>query len=50
MPRPQARDYEPIDDRRMYCGKQHRLPRGYDYMGNLAQCLQKGVGVGLYRR
>lgn len=50
MPRPEERDYEPIDERRVYCGKKNRLPNGYDYMGNLVQCLQKGVGVGLYRR
>jgi len=50
MPEPEERDYEPIDARRVYCGKSRRLPPGYAYMGNLAQCLQKGVGVGLYRR
>lgn len=50
MPAPRYREYDPIDDRKMYCGKRNRLPRGYDYIGNLAQCLQKGVGVGLYRR
>jgi len=40
--------YEPIDERKIYCGNQDVLPDGYDYMGNLPLCLQKGVGVGLH--
>ena len=39
-------EYESIDDRRMYCGNQNKLPKEYDYMGNLSQCLQKGIGIG----
>ena len=38
-------DYKPIDNRKMYCGNKN-LPKDYDYLGNLSQCLQKGVGVG----
>jgi hypothetical protein len=39
-------DYDPIDTRKIYCGKQNNLPAGYDSMGNLHQCLTKGIGVG----
>lgn len=38
--------YQPVDARRMYCGNRDNIPIGYDYVGNLAQCLQKGVGIG----
>ena len=40
------RGYEPIDKRRLYCGDKAKLPKGYYSMGNLPQCLQKGVGIG----
>jgi hypothetical protein len=43
-------DYEPIDDRRMYCGNSNRLPNGYDIMGSPSKCLQKGVGIGKLKR
>lgn len=39
-------DYDPIDIRKIYCGKKNRLPNGYDYMGNAPLCLQKGIGIG----
>lgn len=39
-------DYEPIDNRRIYCGNDVNLPEDYDLMGNLPQCLQKGIGIG----
>jgi hypothetical protein len=39
-------DYFPIDQRKIYCGNQNELPNGYDIMGNLPQCLQKGIGIG----
>lgn len=39
-------DYEPIDKRKIYCGNDDNLPDGYDLMGNLPQCLQKGIGIG----
>ena len=38
--------YIPIDQRQIYCGTQHVLPPGYDSMGSLPQCMQKGVGIG----
>lgn len=38
--------YEPLDDKRVYCGKSSILPAGYDSVGNLPTCLIKGVGVG----
>ncbi|MCK4821505.1 hypothetical protein KA005_37410 [bacterium] len=49
--------YNPIDNRKIYCGDKHRtlgeanaaLRPGdapYDYMGNAPMCLQKGVGIG----
>lgn len=42
--------YIPIDQRRVYCGNQQNLPQGYDSLGNLPQCLQKGVGIGKRKR
>ena len=41
-----AGDYLPIDNRKIYCGNENILPNGYDIMGNLPQCLQKGIGIG----
>jgi hypothetical protein len=41
-----AGDYLPIDNRKIYCGNENILPNGYDLMGNLPQCLQKGIGIG----
>ena len=41
-----AGDYLPIDNRKIYCGNENILPTGYDIMGNLPQCLQKGIGIG----
>lgn len=38
--------YEPIDTRKIYCGNAENLPDGYDLMGSLPQCLQKGIGIG----
>ena len=38
--------YEPIDERRIYCGKHDEAPDGYHRIGSLPHCLQKGVGVG----
>ena len=42
--------YNPIDPARVYCGNQNALPAGYDRMGNLSECLRKGVGVGKRQR
>ena len=39
-------DYEPIDTRKIYCGNAENLPDGYDLIGSLPQCLQKGIGIG----
>ena len=41
-----AGSYSPIDKRKVYCGKAPSLPKNYDLLGNLPQCLQKGIGVG----
>jgi len=42
--------YNPIDPARVYCGNQNALPAGYDRMGNLSECLRKGIGVGKRQR
>ena len=42
--------YNPIDQRNIYCGDRNILPNNYAYMGNLPLCLQKGIGVGKYRK
>lgn len=39
-------DYKPIDKRKIYCGKEKKLPKGYSSMGSNSQCLQKGIGIG----
>lgn len=39
-------EYKPIDKRRIYCGKEKKLPHGYDLIGNNSLCLRKGVGIG----
>ena len=43
-----SRPYRPIDNRKFYCGKSRRLPRGRGYfaIGSPSKCLQKGVGIG----
>jgi hypothetical protein len=38
--------YDPIDDTKIYCGNSNRLKNEYDRFGNLAECLQKGIGIG----
>lgn len=43
---PEYKEFEPIDSRKVYCGKAKRLPIGYDILGNNPSCLQKGVGIG----
>ena len=42
--------YNPIDPTRVYCGNQNVLPAGYDRIGNLSECLRKGIGVGKRQR
>ena len=44
-----SQDYEAIDSRKIYCGNRDKLLEGYDYIGNLPQCLQKGIGIGKYK-
>ena len=41
-----AGPFNPLDQRRIYCGNAAALPAGYDYRGNPTMCLQKGVGLG----
>lgn len=43
-----SRPYRPIDNRKFYCGKSRRLPRGSEYfaIGSPSKCLQKGVAIG----
>ena len=43
---PYEEPYEPIDDTRIYCGKQNILPNGYDRLGTPPECLRRGIGVG----
>lgn len=43
-------DYDPIDTRKIYCGDKDNLPEGYDRLGSLHACLQKGVGIGKRKR
>ena len=38
--------YEPIDERKCYCGEKARLPRGYSHVGKLYECMLKGIGWG----
>jgi hypothetical protein len=39
-------DYDPIDTRKIWCGSSNETPDGYNSVGNLPQCLQKGIGAG----
>jgi hypothetical protein len=41
-----ATRYVPIDKRKIYCGKDEKMPLGYDLVGNNHMCFSKGVGVG----
>jgi len=43
-------EYDPIDDRRTYCGNNEDLPDDYDIMGSASMCLKKGIGLGMARR
>ena len=43
-------EYQPIDNRKIYCGDRDDLPDDYDRFGNLPQCLQKGVAIGKRQR
>jgi hypothetical protein len=39
-------DYDPIDNRKAYCGNNQELPEDYNHFGSLMECYRKGVGVG----
>jgi hypothetical protein len=39
-------NYDPIDKRKIWCGNSDVTPDGYNSVGSLSQCLQKGVGCG----
>jgi hypothetical protein len=41
-----AGSYTPIDNRKIWCGNSDITPEGYNSVGSLSQCLQKGVGCG----
>ena len=41
-----AEAYIPIDKRKIWCGNSDVTPEGYDSIGSLSQCLQKGFGCG----
>lgn len=36
------------DSKKLYCGDQDKLPRGYWNFGTRSQCTRKGVGIGMY--
>ena len=41
-----AGDFEPITNRKLFCGHSNTLPEGYDDFGNNSECFRIGVGVG----
>jgi hypothetical protein len=45
-----ALPYEPIDDRKFYCGQAAQLPPNNFAFGSPSKCLQIGVGVGKVQR
>lgn len=46
-PDPEYADgYEPIVDKKLYCGNKTRLPGRYQVFGTPTECLQMGVGIG----
>lgn len=36
-----------VEKDKVYCGNKTSLPNGYKRMGNLAECIQKGYGLGM---
>ena len=38
--------FEPIDNRKFYCGNNNILPDGYHDNGTLYHCFTKGIGIG----
>jgi hypothetical protein len=45
-----ALPYEPIDDRKFYCGQAAQLPQNNFAFGSPSKCLQIGVGIGKSQR
>ena len=41
-----AGDFEPITNRKLFCGNSNMLPEDYDDFGSNSECLRIGVGVG----
>ena len=39
-------EYVPIDNRKIYCGREDNLPANYNILGTNDMCFRKGVGVG----
>jgi hypothetical protein len=39
-------DYEPVDDRKIWCGINPNLPPEYSFIGTNFMCFQKGFGAG----
>lgn len=37
------------DLQKSYCGKDEKLPNGYDKFGELPECLSKGFGIGKFK-
>lgn len=35
-----------VEKDKVYCGTKTYVPNGYNRMGNLAECIQKGYGLG----
>jgi len=42
--------YQPIDERKFYCGNDEKLPEGYHDFGTLHSCFLKGFGTGKKKR
>jgi len=42
--------YNPLDDRKFYCGNNQNLPNGYFGVGSPSKCLQIGIGLGKVQR
>jgi hypothetical protein len=45
-----SQPYNPIDNRRIYCGNNVNLPPNYFAIGSPSKCLQVGVGIGKVQR
>ena len=45
-----SQPYNPVDDRKFYCGNNPILPDGYYAIGSPSKCLAIGVGLGKQQR